>query len=247
MNTSANDNRPRIALITGANKGIGLEIARQLGRSGLTVLVGARDAERGQAAAQTLDDEGTTARFLRVDVTDEASIEAAARAIEGDFGRLDILVNNAGVSLEMAPPSESTPETLRQTFDTNFFGVFAVTRAMLPLLRQSDDARIINMSSSLGSLTLASDSNDEYYAVEAFAYRASKASLNMFTVTLAKELAGSKVKVYATNPGYTATDLNGHSGPRTIEQGARDAVRLALAQPAAPGGRFTEEDGELPW
>ncbi len=138
-------------------------------------------------------------------------------------------------------------EKLRQTFDTNFFGLFAVTLALLPLLRQSGDARIINMSSDLGSLTLACDPNHYTYVVPAFAYRASKSALNAFTVILAKELAPSNIKVYSTCPGYTATDLNWHSGPRTIEQGAREPVRLATVQPAAPNGHFTEDAGELPW
>ncbi|MBN3908095.1 MAG: SDR family oxidoreductase [Nostoc sp. NMS1] len=247
MNISTNDKNQKIVLVTGANKGLGLEIARQLGGSGLTTLVGARDAERGQAAVQTLRGKGFSAHLIALDVTDEASIEAAAQSIESDFGHLDILINNAGVALETEPPSQASMEKLRQTFDTNFFGVFAVTQAMLPLLRKSGDARIINMSSDLGSLTWASDPNYEQYSVPAFAYRASKTALNAFTVALAKELADSKIKVYSANPGYTATDLNGHSGPRTTEQGASEPVRLALAQPAAPSGHFTEEDGEVPW
>ena len=246
MNISTNDNQ-KIALVTGANKGIGLEIARQLGRSGLTVLVGARDAERGQNAVQILGEQSIKAQLLTLDVTDEASIEAAAQFIEREFGRLDILVNNAGIALEMEAPSRASMKTARQTFDTNFFGVVALTQALLPLLRQSDEARIVNMSSDLGSLSLASDPNYYAYDAPAFSYRASKSALNAFTVALAKELAATKISVYSTNPGYTATDLNGHSGSRTVEQGATDAVRLALQQPAAPSGRFTEEEGEVPW
>ncbi len=245
MNTSTNNRK--IVLITGANKGIGLEIARQLGRDGLTILLGARDAERGQKAMQTLRDQGSDAHLIRLDVTDEAAIEAAATSIERDFRRLDILVNNAGVSLDMAAPIGSSMEKARQTFDINFFGVLAVTQAMLPLLQKSDEARIINMSSDLGSLVRATDPNHENYAVPAFAYRASKTALNAFTVALAKELASSNIRVYSACPGYTATDLNGHSGPRTIEQGATEPVRLATVQPAAPSGYFTEEEGEINW
>ena len=237
----------KVALITGANKGIGLEIARQLGKAGLTVLVGARDAERGAAAAATLQGEGADARFLMLDVTDRNTIAAAAKAIAADFGRLDILVNNAGVALEAAGASEADIEVVRRTFETNFFGAIAVTQALLPLLRQSAAGRIVNVSSGLGSLTEMSNPSNQYYAINPLGYIASKAALNAFTMSLAKDLRETAIKVNSADPGYTATDLNRHSGTQTVSEGARAAVRLALLSEDGPTGGFFEDKGPLPW
>jgi NAD(P)-dependent dehydrogenase (short-subunit alcohol dehydrogenase family) len=244
---SSGVNINNIALITGANKGIGLEIARQLGQNGTTVLVGARDASRGEAAAQTLRAEGIDARFVALDVTDPASIEAAAQIIEADFGRLDILVNNAGVALEMTAASEADIEVVRRTFETNFFGVIAATQALLPLIRKSEAGRIVNLSSGLGSLTEMSQPSYPFYTVNSFAYNASKTVLNAFTVSLAKELRETPIKVNSANPGYTATDMTGHNGVQTVSEGARAAVKLALLPEDGPSGGFFDDEGTLPW
>jgi NAD(P)-dependent dehydrogenase (short-subunit alcohol dehydrogenase family) len=241
------NHQSKVALITGANKGIGLEIARQLGGQGHTVLVGARDTTRGSEAADLLKGEGLDAHFIALDVTDAGSITAAAQKVERDFGRLDVLVNNAGVALEAAPASEADLEVARRTFETNFFGVVAVTQALLPLLRRSEAGRIVNVSSGLGSITQMGDPANQYYAVNPFAYGASKSALNHFTMSLAKELKDTPIKVNSADPGYTATDLNGHSGPQTIPEGAAAAVRLALLDQDGPTGSFFEAAGPVAW
>ena len=237
----------QIALITGANKGIGKEIARQLGAKGITVLIGARDQARGDAAAAELREAGIDAHTQVLDVTDQASIDAAAATIEAKYGRLDILVNNAGIALDNTPPSGTTLETLRTTYDTNVFGLFAVTRALIPLLRKSDAGRIVNHSSGLGSLTLNSDPTWEFAGVKPLAYNSSKAAVNMITVALASELKDTPIKVNAADPGYTATDLNQNSGPRSVQQGATAAVHLATLPADGPTGGFFNEDGSEPW
>jgi NAD(P)-dependent dehydrogenase (short-subunit alcohol dehydrogenase family) len=239
----------RVALITGANKGIGNEIARQLGKLGYTVLLGARDEERGNTAASELREQRIDAHPVLIDVTDEASIEAAARRVEGEFGgKLDVLVNNAGIALDgRRPASEMNVETLRRTFETNVFGAFAVAKAFLPLLKKSTAGRIVNMSSGLGSLAQNSDPQWMYAGIKALAYNSSKAALNMMTVILAAELKETPIKVNSADPGYTATDLNAHSGPRTVEQGATIAVRLATLPDDGPTGGYFDEDGTVPW
>ena len=236
----------KIALITGANKGIGKEIARQLGTQGMTVLIGARDAERGEAAAAELREGGADARHIGVDVTDPDGLAAAAALVERDFGRLDVLVNNAGIALE-GPAGGLTLDLLRQTYETNVFGVYSVTEAFLPLLKKSDAGRIVNMSSELGSLTSNSDPEWGFAAVKPLAYNSSKAALNMMTVILAAQLKDTPIKINSANPGYVATDLNGNSGPRTVEQGATVAVHLATLPADGPTGGFFDEDGVLPW
>ena len=240
-------NTTQIALITGANKGIGLETARLLGEKGMTVLIGARNPELGEKAAAVLAGEGIDARFVRIDVTGTASVEAAARRIDEEHGRLDVLVNNAGISPASAygPPSETSLGGLRETYETNVFGVVAVTNAMLPLLRRSPAGRIVNVSSELGSLTLHSDPSAPVNRVNLLPYNASKSALNAVTVAYAKELAGTPVTVVAAAPGYCATDLNGHTGPRTPAQGA--AVIAAAATGGAANGAFVAEDGPVPW
>ncbi len=248
--SNPSSNKP-VALITGANKGIGLEIARQLGRDhGMTVLVGARDDARGRAAAEELTAQGIDARAMSLDVTDPASVEAAARQIEHDFGgKLDVLVNNAGISLEYAPPSQTDLEKFKATHATNVFGPLVVTKTMLPLLKRAAAGRVVNVSSSLGSLALNGDPSWPYAAVKLVAYNSSKAALNMQTVLFAAELAaeGSPIKVNAACPGYVATDLNNHQGPRTVEQGAGEPVRLATLPADGPTGKFFNEDGPVPW
>ena len=237
----------KIALITGANKGIGKEIARQLGAQGMTVLIGARDLGRGEEAATELKAGGADAHPVRLDVTDAASIETAARQIESEYGRLDILVNNAGIALDGGPASALDVDTLRRTYETNVFGVFSVTKAFLPLLRKSEAGRIVNHSSGLGSLTQNSDPDWGFAGVKPLAYNSSKAALNMLTVIFAAELKDTPIKVNAADPGYTATDLNQNSGPRTVEQGATAAVRLATLPADGPTGGYFDEDGVVPW
>ena len=239
-------NKP-VALVTGANKGIGKEIARQLGAQGLTVLVGARDLRRGEEAATELKASGANSHAVRLDVTDEASIAEAARRIEEEFGCLDVLVNNAAIAQDSVPPSQLDMATLRRTFETNVFGVVAVTQAMLPMLRKSSAGRIVNLSSGLASLAQNSDPNWAFDSVNLLAYNSSKTALNAVTVQFAKELRDTPIKVNAADPGYTATDMNGHSGTRTVEQGATAAVRLATLPDDGPTGGFFDEDGVVPW
>jgi len=236
-----------VALITGANKGIGLEIARQLGRQGITVLLGARDEGRGREAAEKLRADGVDARSIQLDVTSVETIDRAAHRIEKEFGRLDVLVNNAGIFIDDAPPSGLAMEVLRRTYETNFFGPVAVTQAMLPLLRRSLAGRIVNMSSGLGSLTQISDPGWEFSNLILLAYNSSKTALNAVTVQFAKELHDTAVKVNSADPGYTATDMSNHQGTRSVEQGARAAVRLATLPEDGPSGGFFDEHGALPW
>lgn len=237
----------KIALITGANKGIGLEIARQLGTQGVTVLIGARDGERGREAAERLQAEHVNAHALHLDVTNQTTIDAAARFLEREFGKLDILVNNAGILIDDVPPSQLTMEVLRRTYETNVFGVFAVTKAMLPFIQKSDAGRIVNMSSSLGSLTLNSDPNWEFAQFQLLVYNSSKAALNAMTIQFANELKNTSIKVNSAEPGYTATDLNGHSGPQTVQQAATVPARLAMLPADGPTGGFFHENGSEPW
>ena len=238
----------RVALVTGANKGIGFEVARQLGRSKFTVLIGARNSELGQAAVATLKSESVDAQYVELDVVRLTTIEAAASRIARGFKRLDVLVNSAGIN----DPADGLPGTVdlsvvRRVMETNFFGAFAVTQAMLPLLRKAEAARIVNVSSGLGSLTWNADPSWEYAQVKLLGYNASKAAMNMLTVQLAYELRGTAIKVNASNPGYTATDLNGHRGHQTVAQGAAETVRLALLPADGPTGGFFETSGPDPW
>ena len=236
----------KIALVTGANKGIGKEIARQLGRQGMTVLIGARDAERGAEAANELKQEGIDARAVLLDVTKADSIAAVAAQIEREFGRLDVLVNNAGIALDGGFYNADV-DMMRRTYETNVFGVVALTRALVPLLQKSAAGRIVNMSSGLGSLAQNSDPNWVYARVKALAYNSSKAALNMVTVIFADELKATAIKVNAADPGFTATDLNQHQGTRSVEQGTIAAVRLATLPADGPTGGYFDEEGAVPW
>jgi NAD(P)-dependent dehydrogenase (short-subunit alcohol dehydrogenase family) len=235
----------RVALITGANKGIGFETARQLGKQGITVLVGSREKERGQKAVDTLRAEGIGARFIALDVSDQVTIDCAAAEVDRGFGRLDILVNNAGILLERIAPSECQVENLRKTFDTNVFGLFAVTKAFLPLLRKSAAGRIVNVTSALGSLAVMSD--PQRLENKFLAYSASKAAVNMMTVAFARELAGTKIKVNSAAPGYTATEMNNYSGTQTIAEGTVASVRLATLPDDGPTGGFLDAKGFVAW
>lgn len=236
-----------VALVSGANKGIGREIAEQLARSGFTVLLGVRNPALGAAAEQSLRAAGLSAQHVALDLTDIDTIRAAAEIIENDYGALDVLVNNAGIAVDDAPPSQLGLDRLRRTFDTNFFGTVAVTQIMLPLLRRAEAGRIVNLSSELASLTLHGDPDWEHYPVKLLAYNASKTAVNAFTVHLAYELRDTPIKVNSASPGYVATDLNGHRGTRSVAQGAKVPIRLATLDADGPTGRFFDEDGELPW
>ena len=237
-----------IALVTGANKGIGLEIARQLAQAGVLVIVGARDPARARAAVEDLSSQGLDARSVAIDLNDHASIAAAAETIRTEHGRLDILVNNAGITdAEDGPPTASSPEAARRIMDTNFVGTLAVTQAMLPLLRHAPAGRIVNLSSSLGSLALNGDPTSPYYAARLIGYNASKAALNMLTVQLAEELHGTPIVVNSVSPGFVKTDLNGHTGVMTPEEGAKLPVEYALLGEDAVSGRFVEASGVTPW
>jgi NAD(P)-dependent dehydrogenase (short-subunit alcohol dehydrogenase family) len=238
----------KIALITGANKGIGFETARQLGEKGILVIIGARDEVRGKQAADSLTVLGILAESLRIDVTDVTSISDAGTEIERRHSHLDILVNNAGIAGSFTgAPSQATADDLRQAYETNVFGVVSVTNAMLPLLRRSEAGRIVNMASHMGSLALNSDPGSPLASVNLIAYQSSKTALNAITVAYAKELRGTGIKVNAANPGLVATDINHHQGQRTPAEGAVIAVRLALIEDEGPSGACLSEDGVVPW
>jgi NAD(P)-dependent dehydrogenase (short-subunit alcohol dehydrogenase family) len=236
-----------IALVTGANKGIGYEIAVGLGALGWSVGVGARDAQRRDAAVEKLRANGVDAFGVPLDVTDDASVAAAARLIEERTGRLDVLVSNAGVT--GGGPQEPTvvdPAAVRAAVETNVIGVLRVTNAMLPLLRRSASPRIVNMSSSVGSLARQTDPAAETGPLSA-AYSPSKSMLNALTIQYAKELRDTNILINAGCPGYTATDLNGFRGVRTPEQGAAIAIQLATLPDDGPTGGFFEDAGVVPW
>jgi NAD(P)-dependent dehydrogenase (short-subunit alcohol dehydrogenase family) len=236
-----------IALISGANKGIGYEIARGLGAKKIKVLVGARDEARGQKAAEKLRVEGADACLVKLDVTDGESIRRAAEWIEKEFGRLDILVNNAGIAYFSEKPSGEDLSKVREIYDTNVFGVMEMIQAMLPLLRRSKHARIVNVSSHLGSLELASRPDSPMAQLLLLGYSTSKTALNSMTVQFANELRDTPIKVNAICPGYCATDLNGNSGPRTAAQGAVAVIEYATIGPDGPSGGYFDEEGRVPW
>jgi NAD(P)-dependent dehydrogenase (short-subunit alcohol dehydrogenase family) len=238
----------KIALVTGANKGIGLEIARQLAQSNVAVLMGARDLQRGRDAASELASEGLDVQAIQIDLNDETTIAATAEKIAATYGRLDILVNNAGiVDAADGPPSVATTAAARKLMETNFLGTLAVTQAMLPLLRRSRAGRIVNLSTTLGSLAINGDPTSPYYEARLIGYNASKAALNMLTVQLAAELKDTTIVVNAVAPGYVKTDLTGHNGFMTAEEGARLPVEYALLGDNAVSGRFVEPAGNAPW
>ncbi|HEX2317078.1 MAG TPA: SDR family NAD(P)-dependent oxidoreductase [Thermomonospora sp.] len=239
-----------IALVTGATRGIGHEIAAGLARLGMTVLLGARDADRGRAAAKALDGD---VHPVTLDVTDPVSVDAAAASVEERFGRLDVLVNNAGISGGAAAlvPGAADADAVREVFETNVFGVMRVTDAMLPLLRRSAAGHVVNLSSSVGSLTLMSDFDGPFGQVPASAaYAPSKTALNALTVQYAKELRATGIRVNAADPGRCDTGLIrdlGFSTARTAADGARVALRLATLGPEGPTGRIFDENGPVPW
>ena len=244
-----------VALITGANQGIGLQIAKEMAAHGFTVLVGSRNFEKGETAAKSI---GADAHALQLDVTDGASIAAAAQRIRDEFGRLDVLVNNAAIGhtgkpgtpleevLKSSRASVASLDEVRAVFETNVFGVIAVTQAMLPLLREAPAARIVNVGSGAGSLTLNADPTFKYRTGYGVVYAASKTAVNAITLSFAIELEGTNIKVNSASPGFTATALNNFAGRDTIEQGARNPVRVALEEDG-PTGTFSGPSGPIPW
>jgi NAD(P)-dependent dehydrogenase (short-subunit alcohol dehydrogenase family) len=252
---------PPVALVTGSNRGIGLAIARRLAREGMTVIVAARDAARGEAAAASLRDEGGDAVATRLDVTDAASIEAAARFVRERFGRLDVLVNNAGAAFDWTPeptqPSAVDADTVRRTFETNVFGPLALAQALLPLLREAPRGRIVNLSSKLGSIDEIGRPDSPFAQTVSPAYQASKAALNAFTALLAKELRGTRVKVNSACPGWVDTDggvppwlraaLGGNGGAQPVEQGADTPAWLATLPEDGPSGGFFQARTPIAW
>ena len=237
-----------VALVTGANRGIGLEIARGLGRrAGTTVLVAARDAAAAAQTATLLQGEGLQAHGIHLDVTDAGTIGRAARTIALKFERLDVLVNNAGIALDYAPPSLLSMDVVRQTYETNVFGVIAATQILLPMLRKSKAPRIVNVSSGLGSLTLHTSPNNPFAHYNSVGYSTSKTALNAVTVAFAIELRNEGFKVNAADPGYTATNLNQFTGVRTPEQGAAIAIKLATLGDDGPTAGYFNDDGPVPW
>lgn len=240
----------KIALITGATRGIGLETARQLAQQGVRVIVGARDIAKGEAAAQTLKAEGLDAEAVAIDVTDAASIAAAVKEIEARHGRLDILVNNAGIIVDdLAKPStEQTLATWRTTFDTNLFGLVEVTQAFLPLLRKSSAGRIVNVSSLLGSISQHLDPTSPIYEFKGpISYNVSKTAVNAYTVQIAHTLRDTPIKVNAIHPGYVKTDMNSGNGEIDIPEGAKTSVELALIGADGPTGGYFHLGRTIPW
>jgi len=247
----------KVALLTGANKGIGFETARQLGTMGMVVLVGARDQGRGERAAATLRKEDIDARFVLLDVTKEETIKRAVDDVERQFRRLDVLINNAGVLLPNAPsvgegsavrpPSECTIESLRHTFETNFFGAFMVTKAFLPLLRRAEAARIVNVSSMQASLQNKAEYGRESGHTLFLAYCASKTALNALTTICANELRDTTIKINSICPGYVDTDLSSHMGTKSPVDAARIPVHYATLPADGPTGGFFDEAGPIPW
>jgi NAD(P)-dependent dehydrogenase (short-subunit alcohol dehydrogenase family) len=244
-----------VAFITGANKGIGLETARGLGKLSFAVVMGSRDEANGRAAADKLRSERIeSVEAVRFDVNRPEDHQAIARHLQGHYDKLDVLVNNAGVMLDKGDPgkgfnttSTMTPKDLRQTFDTNFFAVVALTQALLPLIRKAPAGRIVNLSSILGSLTLHSDPSSPIYNMKAFAYDASKTALNAFTVHLAQEFRGTKIKVNSVHPGWVKTDMGGPEAPMELSEGAKTSVQLATLPDDGPTGGFFHLGERLPW
>ncbi|MFN0134270.1 MAG: SDR family oxidoreductase [Phycisphaerales bacterium] len=239
----------RVALVTGANKGIGLETSRQLGKLGIMVLMGARDEAAGRRAAESLSKEGVRVKTIRLDVSDAGTIEAAAAAIRREHGRLDILVNNAGVAMQGqdGPPTKVTMTALRQTFEINFFGLIAVTQAMLPLLRESAAGRIVNLTSILGSAAEHADPNSPIHGYGMVAYNTSKAAVNLYTIQLALELKGTKIKVNAAHPGWVKTDMGGPGAQLELADGAKTGVALATLPDDGPTGGYYHMGVHMRW
>jgi NAD(P)-dependent dehydrogenase (short-subunit alcohol dehydrogenase family) len=238
-----------VTLITGANKGLGLESARQLGKMGHCVLIGARDESKGRAAVDTLRSDDIDAHYVRLDVTDSASISQAAQFIERTFGKLDVLVNNAGVFVGAwdVPPSKLSVQDIRKNFETNVFGLIEVTQTMLPLLKKSAAGRIVNLSSILGSMAAHQDPKSGVFGMLTMGYNASKSAVNMFTVNLAHELKKTAIKVNAAHPGWVKTDMGTDAAPMVVEDGVKTTVWLATLPADGPTGGYFHMQQALPW
>ncbi|MFI9509164.1 SDR family oxidoreductase [Nocardia sp. NPDC052566] len=234
-----------IALVTGANKGLGRETARRLAGLGWEVFLAARDAERGAGAVAELAEEGVHTRFIALDVTSDESVAAAADAVKSQFGRLDVLVNNAGIGGPRTDPADTRPDDLREVFETNVFGQVRVTHAFLPLLRASDHPRIVMVSSGIGSIAVITDPKVRDIVPVALGYPTTKAALNMLTTMYAAALPD--IRINAVDPGYTATDINGRSGFQTITEGTDAIVRMATIAPDGPTGGFFDRNGTISW
>lgn len=242
----------RIALVTGANKGLGFETSRQLALKGIKIFLGARDISKGVSASKKLKEQGLDVESLELDITNSNHIKQVKQYFEKHYGKLDILVNNAGMVHSEEPFFGNSVETvspavLRRTFDVNFFGQVELTQALLPLLRKSDTGRIVNVSSILGSLTLQSDPNSDFSQVKSFSYNASKAALNQFTIHLAALLRDTPIKVNSAHPGWVKTDLGTDMAPMVVEEGAKTAVMLATLNQDGPTGKFFHFNDEIPW
>jgi len=241
----------KVAFITGGNKGIGLETARQLGKLGIKVVIGARDLAKGKEAVAKLKADGVTAEVVRFDITKASDYKEVYKYLDQHFGKLDILVNNAGISKENFLGGNQTSSTsatlLHETFDTNFFGAVELTQVLLPLIKKAPAGRIVNLSSILGSISLHADPKSPIYDAKAFAYDASKAALNSFTVHLAHELKGTKIKVNSAHPGWVKTDMGGEQAPLDIVTGAKTSVKLATLPDDGPTGAYIHLDQTLPW
>jgi len=239
--------RKQTVFITGANKGIGYETARQLGKRGYFVFLGARSEENGREAVRKLREEGIEAEYVRIDMADPSAISEAAETIAGLTPSLDVLINNAGIGAGGNVPSEQSMKDIRKVYEVNVFGPIQAIQAMLPLLKKAPSGRIVNVSSGLGSLTFHSDPSHEHYGVNPLDYNSSKTALNAVTVMFAKEFAGTPIKINAVDPGYTATDMNNNSGPRSVEHSAGTVAGLAVIGEDGPSGKFFDENGEIPW
>ena len=244
----------KTALITGANRSIGLETAKQLSEQGLFVYLGSRSLENGEKAVQELHEKGfQNIKAIEIDVTRPESVSAAKNSIEKEKGKLDLLINNAGILGTQPQTAAETPvEGIKEVFETNFFGLISVTQTFLDLLKKSDSPRISNITSGLGSLTLHSDPDWKYYLVKNSAYGPSKSALNAYTIVLAYELRDLPFKVNVIDPGYTATDFNHHSGPGSVESAASFIIKHTLTDEHAPTGQFysndiEDESGISPW
>lgn len=236
------------ALITGANKGIGFAIAKGLAEQGMTVWIGARDPERGEAAVAELTKDGLDARFLAIDVADDASVENAVTRLSNEIDALHVLVNNAGILVDIStPPSQIPMEDIRSTFEVNLFGPIRVTQAVIPLLKAARDARVVMMGSGVGSLALITDPTSLYSSVNLLDYTASKVALSAVTVSFAKELEPFGIKVNVVEPGHVRTDLNKNTGFISPEEGAQTAIKMALIGSDGPNGGFFGSHGRQPW
>lgn len=247
----SSESNGKVALVTGANKGLGFEMSRQLAQQGLTVIIAARRLEAAQEAAAKLKKEGLNAEAIALDINDSAQIHSTVREIENRFGKLDVLINNAGIMLDgswATSNASSVPlDIIRKTFDTNFFALVEVTQALLPLLLKSQSGRIVNMASIEGSLTLHADPNSYIYDSKPFAYDASKAAVNSFTVHLAHELRNTPIKVNSAHPGWVKTELGGEGAMMDITEGAKTGVQLATLGEHGASGGFFHLGQPVPW